>query len=198
MNRYYGNGLSGTIASLGTASLYSSTAFATAAQGTKADSALQDASAFATAAQGLKADSAIQSLNIGTTAGKTVALDGNAKLPAVDGSQLTNLPQVGLGVGQTWTDVTASRAFDTTYTNSTGKPIMVSVWGNSTSASGGVLEFLINGVKISEQGANYNSSIVTHPSTTIIIPNGSTYLAKSLSGGGLFGSLGLQKWMELR
>jgi hypothetical protein len=28
----------------------------------------------------------------GTTAGKIVALDGSAKLPAVDGSQLTNLP----------------------------------------------------------------------------------------------------------
>jgi hypothetical protein len=54
--------------------------------------AFQDSSAFATAAQGVKADSALQSLNIGTTAGKIVALDGNAKLPAIDGSQLTNLP----------------------------------------------------------------------------------------------------------
>ena len=34
-------------------------------------------------------------LTIGTTAGDIVALDGSAKLPAVDGSQLTNLPGGG-------------------------------------------------------------------------------------------------------
>lgn len=32
------------------------------------------------------------SLNVGTSAGNIVQLDGSAKLPAVDGSQLTNLP----------------------------------------------------------------------------------------------------------
>ena len=36
-------------------------------------------------------------LTIGTTAGDIVALDGTAKLPAVDGSQLTNLPGGGGG-----------------------------------------------------------------------------------------------------
>ena len=34
-------------------------------------------------------------LNIGTTAGDLIVLDGTAKLPAVDGSQLTNLPSGG-------------------------------------------------------------------------------------------------------
>lgn len=34
-------------------------------------------------------------LNIGTSANNIVALDGSAKLPAVDGSQLTNLPSSG-------------------------------------------------------------------------------------------------------
>ena len=33
--------------------------------------------------------------DVGTTAGKLVQLDGSAKLPAVDGSQLTNLPDGG-------------------------------------------------------------------------------------------------------
>ncbi len=36
--------------------------------------------------------------NVGTTAGKLVALDGSAKLPAVDGSQLLNLPTPPVGV----------------------------------------------------------------------------------------------------
>lgn len=39
---------------------------------------------------------------------------------------------VALGNGQSWTDVTASRALSTTYTNSTGKPIQVMVGGSGT------------------------------------------------------------------
>lgn len=39
-------------------------------------------------------------LNTGTTAGKLVVLDGSARLPAVDGSQLTNLPTPGSGTSQ--------------------------------------------------------------------------------------------------
>lgn len=46
----------------------------------------------ATLAQGALADSAIQPDDVGTSAGKIVALDGSGKLPAVDGSQLANLP----------------------------------------------------------------------------------------------------------
>lgn len=38
------------------------------------------------------------SVDVGTTANKIVQLDGSAKLPAVDGSQLTNLPAAGGGL----------------------------------------------------------------------------------------------------
>lgn len=48
-----------TALNLGTAAYQPTTAFATAAQGAKADTALQDASAFATAAQGTAADNAM-------------------------------------------------------------------------------------------------------------------------------------------
>ena len=34
--------------------------------------------------------------NVGTSAGNVVQLDGSAKLPAVDGSQLTNLPAASI------------------------------------------------------------------------------------------------------
>mgnify|MGYP003137732545 CR=1 FL=1 len=37
--------------------------------------------------------------NTGTSAGNTVVLDGSARLPAVDGSQLTNLPSTGATAG---------------------------------------------------------------------------------------------------
>ena len=50
----------------GSAAFASTGAFATATQGAKADSALQNASAFATAAQGTKADSAVQPAGIST------------------------------------------------------------------------------------------------------------------------------------
>ena len=76
------------IPTLGTAATAASTSFATAAQGVLADTALQS---------GHTSDSDphtgyMLESNIGTTANKYVQLDANARLPAVDGSQLTNLP----------------------------------------------------------------------------------------------------------
>ena len=59
-----------------------------------------DSSDYATSAQGTLADSATQpgdlgtaaSLDVGTSADEIIQLDGSARLPAVDASQLTNLP----------------------------------------------------------------------------------------------------------
>lgn len=62
---------------LGTASTKSTEYFATASQGGKADTALQDASAFATAAQGAKADKAPSS--VGSALTNTVILIANLK-----------------------------------------------------------------------------------------------------------------------
>ena len=42
---------------------------------------------------------------------------------------------VPLGVGQTWTDVTGSRSGGTTYTNTTGRPIFVSIALANTTTS---------------------------------------------------------------
>ena len=38
-------------------------------------------------------------IDTGTSANKIVILDGSARLPAVDGSQLTNLPSTGATAG---------------------------------------------------------------------------------------------------
>ena len=55
-------------------------------------------------------------VNTGTTANKIVKLDGSAKLPAVDGSQLTNLPGIGSGsyivTGGTTARIDANRWVD--------------------------------------------------------------------------------------
>ena len=66
---------------LGTAATTASSDYATAAQGATADSATQPGDLGTAAA-----------LDVGTSANNIVQLDGAAKLPSVDGSQLTNLP----------------------------------------------------------------------------------------------------------
>ena len=81
----------------------------------------------------------------------------------------------GIGDGQTWQNVTASRAAGTTYTNSTGKPIMMNVHDNS---SGGVL--VVGGVT---QNRATNNLFYT-----AIVPNGATYSF----------SLAFTHWNELR
>lgn len=44
-----------------------------------------------------------------------------------DGTTQSTAPVGGIGVGQTWQNVTTSRTQGVTYTNSTGKPIMVMI-----------------------------------------------------------------------
>lgn len=84
-----------------------------------------------------------------------------------------------IGVGQTWQDVIASRVLGTTYTNSTGKPIMVSY----TSYSGGLI--FINSVEIAKSSTGAVST-----SYTFIVPNGATYKISD-------GAMGTH-WKELR
>jgi len=52
-----------------------------------------------------------------------------------------------LGINQTWQNVTASRALSTTYTNTTGRPIMV-VQVSEYFASQDLVDVFVNGVKI--------------------------------------------------
>ena len=101
--------------------------------------------------------------------------------PNGSGAALTSLPV--LGVGQTWQDVTASRSIGTTYTNSTGKAIMVIVSWNSTS---GTATATVSGVTIM-QSATGGSFI---DSTSFVVPAGGTY---AISGGS-----GFTNWVELR
>lgn len=92
-----------------------------------------------------------------------------------------------IGLGQTWQDVTASRTSGVTYTNSTGKPILVSIINLSSDA--GIGELYINDtIMISVgsvgTGVNFRSQI------SAIIPNGSTF--KLVAADTFY------KWSELR
>ena len=66
----------------------------------------------------------------------------NSVSPSTTGNVLTSNGTVWassapttIGVGQTWQDVTASRAAGVTYTNSTGKPIQISIVINATGSN---------------------------------------------------------------
>jgi hypothetical protein len=91
-----------------------------------------------------------------------------------------------IGVGQTWKDVAPSRTNGITYTNSTGKPIQLSISGFF---SNGGYSFYINGIRqeFFSSGTQYWVFKINQ-----IIPNGSTY---SLS---LSGTDSIHTWFELR
>ena len=87
-------------------------------------------------------------------------------------------PSGGLGVSQTWQNMSASRAAGTTYTNSTGKPIFVYiVFGLAPSCT-----LTVSGVTTS--GAN------SYSTSCFIVPNGGTYSVGSTNGA--------SSWLELR
>lgn len=89
-----------------------------------------------------------------------------------------------LGYNQTWQDVTASRAASTTYTNSTGRPIFISV---RMEQDDGTLNLTVDGLMIGRTG--YTAGPVNY-TLTAVVPAGSTYLVTT-TGGTLY-------WYELR
>lgn len=92
-----------------------------------------------------------------------------------------------IGVGQTTQDVSASRAAGTTYTNSTGRPIMVYISTvNAGPSSTTSQEITVDGISILFGGTQSNR----RAAYTFIVPAGSTY---SLTTGDT-----IQNWCELR
>ena len=89
-----------------------------------------------------------------------------------------------IGVGQTWQDLTASRASATTYTNSTGRPIQVFI--SLTLASNGSSTYSINGNAFNLAANAGTGSTIT--SINFIVPNGNTYVFTGT----------ISKWLELR
>ena len=103
-----------------------------------------------------------------------------------------------IGVGQTWQNVMASRVFGTTYTNTTGRPIAVSV---SNTASGDAnntpgISITVGGVLVSTgnlTSSGGNAGLVGY-SASAIIPAGSTYICYLLGNA----SNRVVYWAELR
>jgi hypothetical protein len=104
------------------------------------------------------------------------------------GTAWVSSTNLAVGVGQTWQDMTTSRAADVTYTNSTGKPIMISVYGSSGTNRSGILT--VGGVLLARTETTGAAGIGT---LTAIVPSGSTYI---VSAGGTAWSV--FNWAELR
>lgn len=107
-------------------------------------------------------------------------------IQGVGGQALTAMSS--LGYGQTWQNVTGSRAFSTTYYNTTGKPIFVVVIG-SAGASGNSIAATVNGVLVGYSLQAYAATV--RVPTFFIVPPGQSY---SVTTGGC----SLADWLELR
>lgn len=118
---------------------------------------------------------------------RTIALTGAVTGSATfDGSGNISIDTVGLGVGQTWQNLTASRSLATTYTNSTGKPIMVSVaWEQSNQ---GEMTLTVGGVAVDRGRQN---QVGGGAAVQAIVPAGATYSVTSTANTIAF-------WSELR
>lgn len=108
--------------------------------------------------------------------------------PATDNNHAVRRDQ-SFAIGQTWQDMTASRALGTTYTNTTGKPITVHIL--YVGSGGNVkLNATINGVTFTAATtANVNGAETT---CSVVVPPGATY---SFAPGA---SATLLQWHELR
>ena len=113
------------------------------------------------------------------------ALTLTTPLPVASGG--TGTTTGGLGVGQSWSDVSGSRSANTTYTNSTGKPIQVNVWGGG--GNGLVVSLTVGSVLVGQVGGN--GDVSSHKVfVSAIVPAGATYIAQN-NGNNL-------GWAELR
>ena len=94
-----------------------------------------------------------------------------------------------IGVGQTWQNVTVSRAFGTTYTNNTGRTIEVKVLATINGVSASNVSCTISGVAV-PFGGWYSESTFTNFVGHATIPAGATY---NIASPGT-----LVSWVELR
>lgn len=117
-------------------------------------------------------------------------IEGAGLVP--DANNLTQLlTAIKRGFGQSWTNVAGpGRSIGTTYTNTTGAPIHVSVSGLNTVANTAVIGF-INGSIVVSGGPTPSPS--TGTGIYFVVPPGNTYSVSANAGVFNYSS-----WWELR
>jgi hypothetical protein len=108
-----------------------------------------------------------------------VTIDGSANTITANATSATNVTN-GLGIGQTWQDVSASRVAGTVYTNNTGKPIMVGI-----RSQGGNAILRVGSVIVARSGIDNASNYIG-----TVVPNGATYYLQA--------GAPISEWAELR
>jgi len=104
-----------------------------------------------------------------------------SKIQGIGGQIISSDAGNGLGYGQTWQNVTASRAYSTTYYNTTGKPIAVMVQNSGAFSP----TTIVNGQTL------YSTAGTSIGFVSFIVPVGGSYSQN-------FGTGSLQIWSELR
>lgn len=114
---------------------------------------------------------------------KAVDNMGNTLTQTID-TKTNEIKNQIIGINQTWQDVTSNRRQNTVYTNSTGKPIFVSVVCLRASE---LKRLVVDGQEIDESSSSHGNHSY---GVQGIVPNGSTYKVVA--------SQGISKWFELR
>lgn len=120
-------------------------------------------------------------LGNGTSAIQTVDPSTSGNVLTSNGTTWTSATPAAIGVGQTWQSV--SRTAGTTYTNSTGKPIMFMMSFASGAGGNENVTLTIGGVSLNFIYGVLVSGVVFGQNTAII-PNGSTYSYTDTAGVG--------------
>ena len=100
----------------------------------------------------------------------------------------SNIDNTIFSMGQSWVDVSSNRSFETTFTNTTGRPIMVVI--TLRGQGGRTISFNIDGITV-WRGKSEDSNFTRTASTAVVL-NGSTY--RLLNPGDLV----IDRWVELR
>ena len=147
------------------------------------------------------ADGTISLIKKGGTSAGTINADGlfnntltstntNQALTAAQGKVLKDTLDTAFGIGQTYSDVTASRTKNVTYINTTGRAILVNVCATCTDGDGG-LTVTVGGIRVGHSlGQQEAGSGSWYNTLTFIVPNFGSYIVS--------GNSGILFWSELR
>lgn len=102
------------------------------------------------------------------------AVSGSANFDGSGNITINTISNNAIGIGQTWQDVKANRSLETTYLNSTGRPIQLCLTFPDTNGATIIIEVIIDGNSVFKHtydaGTNYGSGFYS-----FIVPAGSTY-----------------------
>lgn len=118
-------------------------------------------------------------LGNGTSAPQTVAPGTSGNILTSNGTTWTSAAPPAIGSGQTWQSVT--RTSGTSYTNSTGKPIVFLMSFGAGSSSSELITLTVDGVSMTFINAPLVSGVVFGQNSAVI-PAGSTYSYSANTG----------------